>query len=333
VRLDNRAWLAWGLAISVPASVSRNPWLLLECLLVVLFVRAIADRASPMRWLLRLAVVFSVVSLLFNVLTVHSGDRELGSLPGTWPIIGGALTLNALVYGAMSASALLTIVLAWLTVAAHLNWVSLMRQLPDRAAPIAAAGSIAWAWLPAMHTSFRDIRESQLSRGLIQRRPADLPALIVPLLAGGLDRAVTTTDVLDARGFGGGSSRGSALGPVLITVATTSLLAASYLVAGSQEIAAAFTMVFGVATAAVGFRRLPAPRMRTRWRHEPWTRADSCVVATSCIAIIVLLARSAWRSDVLAYSTYPTISTPYADPLAMAALILLFAPAVSATRQ
>ena len=54
---------------------------------------------------------------------------------------------NALVFGVLSGAALVALVLVGTTAGAMLDWPALMRVLPERAAPLAVAGSVAWALL------------------------------------------------------------------------------------------------------------------------------------------------------------------------------------------
>ena len=106
--------------------------------------------AAGARWrpLLRLALVFGAVSVLFNLLTAHIGDRGIGALPESWPVIGGPLTLNALIYGLLSAMAIFSLVAVSATLGATLDWSATMRLLPERMAALAVAGSVAWSYLP-----------------------------------------------------------------------------------------------------------------------------------------------------------------------------------------
>jgi energy-coupling factor transport system permease protein len=111
--LDPRAWLIWAATASVPPLVGRNPWPLLATLIAVLGVWGVWSAGTAgARWrpLLRLALLFGAVSVLFNLLTAHVGDLVIAELPEGWPIVGGPLTLNALIYGLLSAIAILSLV-------------------------------------------------------------------------------------------------------------------------------------------------------------------------------------------------------------------------------
>src|SRR4051794_26068552 len=156
------------------------------------------------RWrpLLRLALAFGVMSVLFNMLTAHVGDRVIGVLSESWPVIGGVLILNVLIYGLLSAMAIISLIAVSATLGATLDWGATMRLLPERMATLAVAGSVAWSYLPRTTVALSEIREAQMARGYRPRGIRDAAPLVIPLLAGGLERAMITAEALEARAFG-----------------------------------------------------------------------------------------------------------------------------------
>jgi hypothetical protein len=93
--LDPRAWLLWAVAASLPPLLGRNPWPLAATLLAVLGVcgaRAVGEAGARWRPLLRLALLFGAIGVLFNLLTAHVGDLVIATLPEHWPVIGGLVT-------------------------------------------------------------------------------------------------------------------------------------------------------------------------------------------------------------------------------------------------
>ena len=117
-------------------------------------------------------------------------------------MIGGVLTLNALIYGLLSAMAIFSIVAVSATLGATLDWSATMRLLPERMATLAVAGSVAWSYLPRTTAALVEIREAQTARGYRPRGIRDAAPLVIPLLAGGLERAMITAEALEARAFG-----------------------------------------------------------------------------------------------------------------------------------
>lgn len=342
-RLDSRAWIAWGVAAMVPVLIGRNPLVIAEVLLTVTVVRrAWAPRIemTGSGWLVRAGGLVLAVSVLFNLLTVRAGDVVLARLPDAWPIVGGPLTLNALVYGVISAMALFTLLLIGTTTAGLFSWMDLFHLLPQRLAPIAVAGSVTWAFLPRTATALRQIRETQTLRGHRWRGgrlslPLLVP-LVVPLLAGGLERSLTTAEVLEARGFGTSLAPGGErrpwrwASPLAVSLALVALLAGAYCLLAGFWLAAAGLIAAGAAVLLAALK-LPRERYRrTRYRELPWRRADTVVTAASAFVLVSVILRSVMVPEGLRFNPYPTIQPPGVDLLLLLALSGLLVPAAFA---
>jgi energy-coupling factor transport system permease protein len=334
--LDPRAWLLWAVAASVPPLLGRNPWPLAATLLAVLGVWAAwSVGAAGARWrpLFRLALVLGAVSILFNVLTAHVGDLVFATLPESWPIIGGPLTWNAFIFGLLSATAILILVTISATLGATLDWSAMMRLLPHRMAPLAVAGAVAWAYLPRTTVALAEIREAQMARGYRPRGPRDASPLVLPLLAGGLERAMMTAEALEARAFGAPLSPADS--PRLWQVAVllggfVAALTGAFCLALGQVPAAAGLLVLAALLLAGGFLsgRAPASALRrTRYRDPIWEWPEwivsAAALAVLAIQIVVLvLDPSAFR-----YEPYPTLTPPAINLPLLATLGLLLTPA------
>lgn len=333
--LDPRAWLLWAAAAVIPPLVGRNPWPIVATLLAVISVWVVWSRgAAGRRWrpLLRLAFVFGVVSVVFNVLTVRAGDVVIGHLPDSWPIIGGALTLNALVFGVLGALAIFTLVAVSATLGVVLDWTLAIRLLPDRMAPLAVAGSVAWSYLPQTTLALGEIRDAQLARGFRPRGARDVLPLLMPLLAGGLERAMMTAEALEARAFGapqaGEGSPSSWRLVALLSGLTTIATGAYLLVLGSLPAGAALLGAGALfLIASVARRTTPHEARRTRYREPVWEGAEWAVAVASLAVLaaqVVLLARD---PGAFRYEPYPVIAMPAINLPLLALLGLLLTPA------
>ena len=334
--LDPRAWIIWAVAANLPPLVGRNPWPLAATLIAVLGVWAAwSAGAAGNRWrpLFRLALVFGAVSVLFNLLTAHIGDRVIGVLPKSWPVIGGVLTLNALIYGLLSAMAIFSIVAVSATLGATLDWSATMRLLPERMATLAVAGSVAWSYLPRTTAALVEIREAQMARGYRPRGIRDAAPLVIPLLAGGLERAMITAEALEARAFGAPLAPelaprpwqvASLLGGLVAALTGAFCLALGQLtVAGALLAMAAAALMAGLFT----MRRGELHLRRTRYRDPVWERPEWIVsgaaIAVLAVEITVLfLDPAAFR-----YEPYPSLTAPAISLPLLAALGLLLTPA------
>jgi energy-coupling factor transport system permease protein len=334
--LDPRAWIIWAVAANLPPLVGRNPWPLAATLLAVLGVWAAwSTGAAGARWrpLLRLAVAFGTVSVLFNLLTAHIGDRGVGALPESWPVIGGVLTLNALIYGLLSAMAIFSLMAVGATLGATLDWSATMRLLPERMAALAVAGSVAWSYLPRTTAALSEIREAQMARGYRPRGVRDAAPLVIPLLAGGLERAMITAEALEARAFGAPLAPelnprpwqvASLLGALVAALTGAFCLALGQLtVAGALLAIAMAALMAGLVTG-----RVREPRLRrTRYRDPLWERPE-WIVSGAAIAVLAVEIGVLFLDPVaFRYEPYPSLTAPAISLPLLAALGLLLVPA------
>lgn len=322
------AWLLWFVGAAAIPLVSRNPLYLTLNLTIVMVVHLARPPASGAAGAWRLfAYIGSVVaafSIGFNVLTVHVGDRVFAELPDWLPVVGGPLTVNALVYGVCSALAISTLLFAAATFNSAVRHGDLIRLLPSSFARLGLAGSIAITFVPQMIAAGRDIYDAQRARGVQFRSARDATGLLLPLLATGMERAVALSEALETRGFGQ-SAVVTAHGPrraLLLTLAiglllgALALLALGWLLLGLLAIAGAL----GAALLAV-----PAGRRRSRYRPLAWNHA-SLTVAVGAAGPLILFVISLGGGIDLRFEPFPRLQAPPFSPL-VGLLLGLLAPA------
>jgi len=337
MRLDPRAWLLWWTAASIPALIGRNPFMLLTVLTAILVVRSTMQPANPIvsAGVMRLFVLFVGISVLFNALTVHAGDRELVSLPDWVPVAGGSLTLNAVFYGLLSALALLSLVLAGLTVAENIDWATALRLIPDAFLSVGAASSIAFAFFPQMLASFRELREARLLRGAPVTSPRDYASLIAPVLSTGLDRAITLSELLEVRSFGA-SSRSRAQNhakPLIIPGSIVLLVIAVYLFSTGELRYALLTGMCAVVLLCVLVAGKKTHRqVRTRYRDVVWSHSDTIVAVGAALALFSVVLTMLFEPDGVRYEPYPEVDWPSAQIPLLLGLSALICPALLALR-
>ena len=330
---DPRTWLAWAVAASVPVLVGRNPFPIVVILLSATLVYTSlppTPTSRSLEWVLRIAVVFGAVSVVFNALTVHSGDRVLFTIPSSVPIAGGIVTLNAVVFGLLSATAILTLILIGVTLAAGLDWASFVRLLPDSLMTIGMAGSVAFVFFPQMVESFREIREARQIRGMPLSSVNDYVQMVPAILSSGLEKATTTAELLESRGFGATLTvdkreRGQSFA---IVGFLASVCAAAYLIAVDRLSWSLLALGGTALFAAVLFAGSRGTgRRRTRYRELVMRRADWLVITASLVALVATLVALVVEPGALRYEPYPSLSTPYLSLPLVAALALLALPA------
>ena len=149
--------------------LTRNPLYLGLTLLAVAVVYAALGRRSPLAqsWgaFVRFSVMLWLLSIPFTALTSHYGTIVLFRLPAAWPIIGGPITLEAMLYGLTGGLALVTLLLIFAVFNVAVDQARLLRMTPGFIHGAGVVTGIAVAFVPQMVTSWQAIREAQQVRG------------------------------------------------------------------------------------------------------------------------------------------------------------------------
>lgn len=326
--IDPRAWLGWAAAAMLVPLMGRNPFALLSVLLAVFAVREMLPDAARTgwNWIVKLGVIFVAISVVFNVLTVRVGDRVIGTVPGWVPLLDGDLTLNSIAFGLLSGVAILTLVLIGITLSAVLDWSAVLRMLPQSLTGAGVAGSVAFSFFPQMVATYREIVDAQAIRGQVLKGPRDYLNLGPLLLTGGIERAVTLSELLESRGFGGAPAgqrtRFARLAPA---AGLAFLCVAVYLFAVGETLPSIWAAFAGLALLAVGLRfGRSAVVRRTRYRTLRWQRTDWVVLVGALVAVLTVVLVG---TDAIRYEPYPVLTWPVATPLLAIGLLGLLGPA------
>ncbi len=148
------------------------------------------------------ALFFFALAIPFNALSIHMGQIILFRLPESWPIVGGPITLEAVIAGTVNGLALLTILVVFAAFNAVVDHYQLLRATPSFLFHAGVVISISITFVPQMVLSAKEIRQAQRIRGHRFRGIRDLLPLVMPLLANGLERAIQLAETMEARGFG-----------------------------------------------------------------------------------------------------------------------------------
>ena len=333
-RLHPRAWIAWLAAAIITLSLSRNPvYLLLIILCIAVVSRALRSQAEtpvlPLP-LLRLSLVIITLSALFNFVTAHFGQTVLFTLPAGIPLLGGPYTLEALVFGMVNGLVLVGFLAAFNVLYQALPTQALIHMIPRALYPIAVVVSIAVSFVPATLAQFQQIREAQMMRGHRVRGLRDWLPLFMPLLVGGLERAFQLAEAMTARGFGSlGVGQRAGLDPlrVALVVGLATLLAGLLVLLFWQHEVAGWSLVaLGGGALLMALRRQGQRVRRTVYRRQPWTGSDGLAIAAAAFTVGVYLLPAS--RGALAWSPYPQLTWPGADPATVLATLGLLTPAV-----
>jgi energy-coupling factor transport system permease protein len=324
------AWLSWLGAMITITTLTRNPWYLALTLLWVAVTEAFArrrpatGRSTPLWSPLRFGLFVIPLAAFFNALTVHVGATEVARLPVSWPLLGGPVTLEAILYGALNGIALTTIFGAFAVVNHVLPLRAIVHLIPRTYYPVAIVAAIALTFVPVTLRQWQQIREAQAIRGHQLRGVRSWLALWLPLLTGGMERALQLAEAMTARGFAGSSAPPSwrEQGTLLGGLATLLVGLLLYTVWGQRTIglllmAGSAALVLWVLAAAA--RHHP----HTRYRPMQWHTRDWVVVAGAAVSALLFLLPISGRESIF-YTPYPALAMPpFALVLGMATWGLL----------
>lgn len=331
------AWLIWALSAAVATLLIRNPLYLaiiaLSAWLVYLAVGQGSGLAQSWNGLIKLGAMIWLLAVPFNALMLHQGEHVLFRLPITWPLIGGAVTLEAVLYGLASGFALWVLLVVFSSFNVAVDASQLLRLLPPFLYQAGVVTSIALTFIPQMLTSAKEIREAQQVRGHRFRSWRDFLPLVVPLLTTGLERAIQLAESMESRGFGG---QLTGLGPrqsnwlrLSVLVGLILLLCGLFLRTYwlSAPWVGTWLMVVAGSVLSYVFYQLGRRVRRSHYRRANWRGRDTAVALVSTVVLAgVLFVRSRGRLA-LAYYPFPPYSLePAFDPRIGSLLMLLALP-------
>lgn len=324
------AWGSWLAAVVVVFAVTRNPLYLLFTLswvaLTYVLVARAADRGQDTLGLppvhfspLKFGLVVVTLSALFNALNVHVGTLVLVRLPRSWPLIGGPITGEALIYGALNGLALTGLFAAFVLLHRVVPVRSLVRLAPRAFYPVAVVVTIAVTFVPATVRQFAAIREAQAIRGHRLRGLRSWLPLILPLLIGGMERALQLAEAMVARGFAAGDE--SLRGREALLLRLTLVCGMLALLAGMLLHLVWRLAVWGPGLLALGSLliggvvwRMGRAQPYTVYRPAAWRLRDSVTCGGALITAICFLFNVPGLSRVtLYYYPYPALSWPALD--------------------
>jgi len=330
--LHAAAWLVWLAAALIIASVTRNP-LYLTLLLAVLMttIRTIRRPETPSTAPLapgRFALYVIPLAAIINALLSRVGETVLCTIPTNWPLIGGPITAEALTYGALNGLLLTTLFAAFTVLNLAVPVHDLIRFVPRAFYPVAVITSIAVTFVPTTLRQIQQIREAQAIRGHRMRRLRDWLPLFMPLLIGGLERALQLAEALAARGFAAETVKARAGGTQTISIAGLLAILGGGLLVAWQEVRWG-TVLLGVGGAAIvgtlwlAGRRVPhTTYRRTPWGYREWLVTGGAFVAGAGFLFFGQATR--------VYNPYPALTWPAFDILTGTALLGLLLPVLVA---
>jgi energy-coupling factor transport system permease protein len=333
VRFAPHAWLIWAATASILALILRNPLYLVIILLAAQLVALVwtpKDTGLQLSFG-RLALTIFLFSILFNLLTVHLGQTVLLRLPAGWWIIGGPITLEAIIYGALSALILVTLLSIYQAFQGVMPASELIGVAPGALQSVGLVVIIAMTYVPQTTRQLQRVKEAQEIRGQAWRGLRDARPIMIPLLIGGLERAMNVAETMVARGYG---SIGDRPGDMRIRAG---MVIALFVCLGGWALTfwrpwpGRLALGIGVAAIAILYRQLGQKAPRTRYFPRSWTRWDSLFACLTLLPLAMVAASPyLFATHNLFYTPYPLATWPPFDARQGAAIALLAFPALAA---
>jgi energy-coupling factor transport system permease protein len=350
------AWGFWLAAALVGLSVTRNPLYLALILLCIAFVALAWQGGQTIRLPggkrpippFKLAVFMIGLAALFNALTSHIGETRLFTIPGRLPLLSGAVTLEALVYGVINGLVLAGMFASFAVLSQVLPVQALVRMIPRAYYPVAVVTSIAVTYVPTTLRQFQQVREAQAVRGHRLRGLRDWLPLLVPLLVGGLEHALQLAEAMTARGFASQPSPESSaqprpaqmwrrlVQPRLALLLGPLLLVGGWLLrlAGYSGLAGVALMLLGAGLVTGGLWKMGRSVPRTNYRSWRWHSQDTLVLLGALLVLAAfLMPGPVSLPDTRWYNPYPALALPAFDAWLGLAILGLLAPGLGRARE
>jgi energy-coupling factor transport system permease protein len=312
------AWVAWLICVLVLLSITRNFLYLAIILLCLIFIGLVLQKAGGRLprifsfWKLALWII--LFATVFNALTSHYGETVIFVIPGNLPLLSGAVTLEAMAYGATNGLILVGMLAGFMVLNLALPVRDLISLIPGVFFPVAVVTSIAVTYLPTTMRQFQQIREAQAIRGHQMKTLRDWLPLLMPLLVGGLEHAMQLAEAMVARGFA--STRSSIHEqrnlPRLIMLAGVVSLAGGWIIQlGEKREAGLIIMAVGILLILVSLWQQGRQSQRTTYHRPHWGWADiACLLIELWILVIFVLPIPGIDRSSLYYNPYPELTMP-----------------------
>jgi energy-coupling factor transport system permease protein len=274
--------------------------------------------------LLRLGFFIVLFAALFNVLFVHIGSTVWAQLPETWWLIGGNLTAEAFVYGALNGLVLVTLLAVFMAFNEIVPIHELVRITPRAFRDLGIVVLIAMTYVPETQRHMQRIREAQAIRGHVIRGVRDWRPLIIPLLVGGLERAMGLAEAMVSRGFGATQEDALQTRLRFLLLITLVVTMSGWILALWVGLVGWLVLGLGVGLVVLLLWLLGRRVDVTVYRPKPYVIADIIIIIAQLALLTIVLF---WR-DTLSYSPYPDLTLPPFSLWLGASLLLLALPAL-----
>lgn len=325
-------WVVWVITAILVASLTRNPLYQLVLFLILNIVMMITKPRgyqSPIS-VYKFSVIILVFSTIFNFLISHFGSTVLFILPGWLPLLGGNLTLEALVYGLINGLALVNMLFTFNIFNQVLSTKQLINLIPRPFFPLTLVLTISLTLIPSTRRQFDQVKEAQAIRGHQMKKLRDWLPLFLPLLIGGMEHAYQLAESMTSRGFS------QPMDGKFTLERTGILLGAFVLFLGlmmtffiESEFLSTAIMVAGGAGFLASFFSIDRKLRVQKTRIENISPADIItLISLFGLVLIALIDIPGINLATLNYNPYPVLTVPGFDFWIGGSLILFMLPGI-----
>ncbi|MFD4636330.1 energy-coupling factor transporter transmembrane component T [Lentzea sp. NPDC058436] len=303
--LHPAAWWVWALGLSVAATRTTNPWLLLTIIAVAGFV--VVSRRSEAPWALafRLYLILGAMIVLIRVgfrfvFGGAEGSTILLRLPEIplpeWAAgirLFGDVSAESLLGGLYDGLRLATMVICLGAANALANPKRLLKAMPPALYEVGTAVIVALSVFPQLAESVLRVRRARKLRGGSGKRTQVVHSIMIPILEDALSRSLQLAASMDSRGYGRAGlveARQRLLTGTLMIIGLIGACVGIYstLDGSTPRFLAAPVLSAGLLIGLLGFRLAGRRVQRTRYRPDRW-HLPELVVAASGIGVAVVL--------------------------------------------
>ena len=209
--LAPRAWLVWSLAAVTVALSTDNP--VYRGLVALAALNVLLTWLPPGRRIRPLALVLlsaAGIAALINVLAGHTGENVIARLPGDWPLVGGALTVESLAFGGVLGLGLAAALLAVAPLSLVLEPHDVVDAMPGPLERTGIAVATSLNLVSGFGRTFTEVGDAQRMRGWKPRGLRSWNEVLVPVVLTAIEDSVMLAEAMEARGFGAGRRTGYA---------------------------------------------------------------------------------------------------------------------------
>jgi energy-coupling factor transport system permease protein len=330
--MNSVVWILWLTAAMTFLLTTRNPFYIVIMLIGLFSLgRRLARDRNFAPWVipnLRFLLMMVLLSMVINAAFSHTGNSVLFTVPRSWPLIGGDITLESLIYGALNGLVIGALYLLFNILNLALTTKQITRLIPRAFNPIAVVITIALTFFPSIQQRAREIKEAQMIRGNPMKKIVDWIPIMIPLLVTSLENAILLAESMTSRGFHKQTQ-------IQSPRALVSLILAAFLIFSGwilhmyrfPSLVFISLYVFGTSLVATTLITIGKRAHFTRYHQETWTKAGKF----SAVLIGIYLFGFAFlsltgRLPTLGFSPYPQLKFPATQILGFIFSLIPFMP-------